>query len=38
VIARALVTARIDPSTGELRGKALRGGKTERFVAKRGCK
>jgi hypothetical protein len=38
VIARALVTARIDASTGELRGKAQRGGKSETFVARRGCK
>jgi predicted aminopeptidase len=38
MIARALVTARIDPSTGELRGKVQRGGKSERFVARRGCR
>jgi hypothetical protein len=38
MIAGALVTARIDRSTGELRGKAQRGGKSEKFVARRGCR
>jgi hypothetical protein len=35
VIARAVVTARVDPSTGELRGKAQRGRRVERFLARR---
>jgi Putative zinc-finger len=38
VIAGTLVTARVDALTGDLRGKAQRGGKSERFVARRGCR
>ena len=38
MIAGALVTARLDTSTGELRGTAQRGGMKEKFVAKRGCR
>jgi hypothetical protein len=35
MIGGALVTARIDPSTGDLRGRVHRGGPSERFLAQR---
>jgi hypothetical protein len=38
VIAGAVVTARVDATTGELRGTAQRGRKTVDFLARRGCR
>jgi hypothetical protein len=35
MISGALVTARIDPATGDLRGRVRRGGPSERFLARR---